>query len=629
MRLIILIYLSCFITAISFAQNIIGYSLSKKSDFSEQHISRIKELTNEKISIKNTLNSIEDNFFLIVEIKPNYRDSSSIIQLRNIFESVPFLDYISPIKQFGSHYVSHLPECIIKVKPGVSLNYIVKKTKDLGLEYLNEDKSIENCFIFSMNKSTISYDSIKSKINNWEHVEWINRNSFFSLLTNDEPDDTYWEWQWALHNIGSIKQSLGTPGADLDVLKAWEISRGNPNIKIAVFDSGVDTQHAELSHCLLTGYDALNQGTNGYPSLDYDEDGHGTCCSGIIGAQYNNSNSITGIAPNCKIVPVRVFMYINLNGEITGYTTHIWAANAMAWAWQDANIDVVNNSYGIPDYLLPVSGIDTTYSNNAIKAAVKNGRNGQGLPMLFSSGNEPDSVVIWPASFYLTLSIGASNMCDKLKTVFDCSNVGWGANYGQGLDCVTPGVKIATIDMVGSNGYRSDDYHMTFGGTSASCPYAAGIVGLMLSVNPLLTYEQIKNILLTTAEKVGEYQYNLEKTYGTWSTEMGYGRLNAFEALKKAQAISIDSVKETKARIYYDSYQNAFLEIELEETMNISINAYNTIGQRIASHNMNTDQGKHIIPVSSLIENYQGIVFFDIDLNNNFYRFNCWLNNEL
>lgn len=622
-RLIVIFIVQLLYANLINAQNDVGFCLQKKHSFTIEEKNELTLLFGTYGSFKGQFRSFLDNHFLVFELKTEYRNSVNINSIINSFESLEYIEYISTIKEYNYNHVAHLREWIVKTVPNYNLNILIKELRNNGLEFYVQSEHLSDCYIFNMSKETKhKLDELKKLLESLPGVLWANKNSFYSINSTNEPDDTYYEWQWALNNIGGLKQSFGTPGADLEVLKAWETTKGNSDIRIAILDSGVDTTHPEFMHNIETGYDGLNEGTLGYPSTNFSEDGHGTCCAGIIGAKENNSSGIAGIAPNCKILPVRVFMYIDFNGDITGYTTHIWAANAFNWAWEEAKADVVSNSYGMPDYLIPISGIDTSYSNSVIAQAVKNGRNGLGLPMLFSSGNEPDSSVIWPSSLSNTISVGASTMCDELKTMNDCSNISWGANYGQGLDCVAPGVKIATTDMIGSNGYTMNDYYMVFGGTSASCPYAAGVVALMLSANPDLTLDQVKKFLFTSSEKVGNYNYKYSKKYGDWSMEMGYGRLNAANAVEKS-INSIITYSDDLYFIYYDDLGNSYVQIQLSQLQNIEFKIFNILGQKVYYENKGTlESGKHFFALNTII-NTSGTYIFRINIGDKAFSSKC------
>ena len=96
-------------------------------------------------------------------------------------------------------------------------------------------------------------------------------------------------------------------------------------------------------------------------------------------------------------------------------------------------------------------------------------------------------------------------MCDELKTGNDCSPENWSSNHGIGLDISAPGVRIATTDIMGANGYKSSNYSLVFNGTSSACPNAAGVAGLLLSANHELTESQIRSAISRTCKKVGDY----------------------------------------------------------------------------------------------------------------------------
>ena len=91
---------------------------------------------------------------------------------------------------------------------------------------------------------------------------------------------------------------------------------------------------------------------------------------------------------------------------------------------------------------------------------------------------------------------------------------------------------IVTLDRQGSLGAVTGDYITTFGLTSAAAPQVSGIAALMLSINPNLTANDIETIIQNTAEKVGDYDYNWNSLYPGHSRELGYGRVNAYKAVK-------------------------------------------------------------------------------------------------
>jgi len=353
----------------------------------------------------------------------------------------------------------------------------------------------------------------------------------------------------------------------MSVEDAWTITQGNPNISVAILDSGVDTLHPDLiANLVLPGFDAVYDSTNGAAYTDLDEQGHGTACSGIVAAEANNNEGIAGVAPLCKIIPVRVFVYIDFGGSIgiLPYSTAESFAKGIRWQWKVADADVSSNSWGIPDDLIALSG-GQPIVNAAIDSAINFGRNGLGLPMLFSSGND-DSVLLWPSKLPGTIAVGATSMCDERKSPTSCDGeTWWGGNFGTGLSISAPGVKATTTDMTGPAGYNNSDYTFTFNGTSAACPNAAAVMALMYSVNPFLSRWDALYLIQSTCDTVGGYDYSTQSQWGPWSEELGHGRVNAFRAVIAAQNYVPTSVVSDPAEVFlvYPNPSNGIIHIKL------------------------------------------------------------------
>ncbi len=316
--------------------------------------------------------------------------------------------------------------------------------------------------------------------------------------------------QWGLLNTG---QYSGIVGADIRIEQAWQITRGNPNVKIAVLDNGVQLNHPDLQANLLPGFDALGAGTAGGATGSAS---HGTACAGIISAVADNNIGITGIAPNCKILPVRI-------GE--GNSINIAAATAgLNWA-VDNGASVISNSWG--------GGQANDLFELAVGRATTIGRGGKGCLLFFASGNDGGDVS-WPAVLPDVISVGAMNMFNQRKSFTSSDNENqWGSNYGERLDYVAPSPKITTLSI--NSGIRNE-----FNGTSAATPHAAGIAALLLSVNSNLTLAEARKLLDYSCNKVGAYCYDWttsqpNRPNSGWNEQTGYGRLNAFNAVQLAR----------------------------------------------------------------------------------------------
>lgn len=367
--------------------------------------------------------------------------------------------------------------------------------------------------------------------------------------------------QWSLQNTGSVAHGSGTPGADMQVVDAWNLTTGDSTIKVAIIDSGIDTLHEDLLGNLLPGYDASGGSSNGYPNTAYPNDGHGTSCAGIVAAKADNSLGIAGVCPECSVFPVKVFYYLfNPFGDPIPYSSGTNMTNGISWAWQVGDADVMSNSWGLLDNLLPILPGGTASTEDAIRLAVDSARGGKGGILLFSSGNDGGQP-IWPGRMAGVISVNATTPCDERKHPGSCDLQNWEGNWGDSLDIGAPGVQITATDMRGSAGWDPSDYTFDFGGTSAACPNAAGVMALVLSANPNLTGRQARFVLESTCEKVGGYTYTASRPNGTWSPELGYGRVNAFNAVQAAQnfthATELATAAAPAVHIHWSASDNA------------------------------------------------------------------------
>lgn len=478
-------------------------------------------------------------------VKSKNIDSTSIdneVTQQHIFGKYFLLESTHPISKnpnwefnvipvIANHHISfYSNEILLRVKKDLSKKQLDRISKFGTLEINKHNQLLYT--LTTNDKNIYQVQEKKNILKSFDFIKSVQINQYFTL--QDCTNDPLYTYQWYLENTGSPIQYNGLEGADIDVNNAWQITKGD-SITVAVMDSGIDTLHPDFTGRLLAGFDAFatdSINTHGYPFLDYEQNAHGTACAGIIGAEQDNNIGISGVAPLVQLVPVRIFFYINLNNQIVPFTNMNALLTGSAYSWNTMGVDVISCSAGLSQEYINLLTIDTTICNEELRLAHTDGRNGKGSVLLFSAGNDNINEVLWPANIHETIAVGASDMCDTRKRPNDCSGENWwGSSYGETLNFVAPGVKIATCDISGSNGYSPNDYAMTFNGTSAACPVAAGVAALLLSENPLLTSNEVGQILNSTCEKVTGYSFDSLNIDGTWNEEVGHGRINAHKAL--------------------------------------------------------------------------------------------------
>jgi subtilisin family serine protease len=303
--------------------------------------------------------------------------------------------------------------------------------------------------------------------------------------------------------------------------EAWDISTGSAAIGIAIIDEGCDLSHEDISY-KLPGYDAYAGDNDPTPNGN---DAHGTACAGVAAMKINNGRGGVGVAPGCRVVPVRIAQGV---GGGSWSTDSAKVADGIRKA-VDAprSADVLSNSYQV--------GASTVVTN-AFQYAQTNGRGGKGAVIVAAAGNSNAPPVIYPARLSPTipgmLAVSATNEWDQRKstTSLDGENW-WGSSFGPEVDVAAPGVHIFASDISGAAGYSAGNYIPNFNGTSSATPHVAGLAGLILSVDPDLRSWEVEDIIKLTADDLGPAGRD---------NEFGFGRINCRRALEAASRLWID-----------------------------------------------------------------------------------------
>ena len=355
-------------------------------------------------------------------------------------------------------------------------------------------------------------------------VRWAQPDLLRGYELRDVPNDPLLQEQWHLDGPGA---TAALPGTSIQAVQAWTIAQGVRESIVAVNDNGVDVLHPDLQDVIVEGYG--NPTTAGGLNNLFENRGgdHGTSVAGVAAAMGDNGEGGLGVCPGCSVMPILEENF-DLNDDSS-------IAQTLSWPAENGAV-VVNNSWGPSDgspgivdppgdqgFVLPA------VIDEAIVWAVTDARDGLGTTIVFAAGNgnEPVSDDGF-ASHPNVIAVAA---------VDDQGRKSWYSDYGEAIDIsapsdggLTPGV--STVDARDRAGYSRGNYTDGFGGTSSASPVVAGLVGLLVSANPELTTEDIREILQDTAEKIdrlhGQYDENgLSPFYG-------YGRVNAYRAVRAA-----------------------------------------------------------------------------------------------
>ena len=311
--------------------------------------------------------------------------------------------------------------------------------------------------------------------------------------------------QWALDNPGNP----GVVGADVAATAAWTINTGNAEIKVAVIDDGVEAAHPALNNSIVVQRNFVEETDDASPSspLDY----HGTACAGIIASR---DPVVRGLAHGVSLIACRV----GTKTEAGWLTEDYAVADGIDWCWKEAEADVLSMSFS--------GGRPSDLITQALISARTKGRNGKGCPLIAAAGNSGGRVV-YPANLDEVFAVGATNQWDERKTkVSKDGETNWASNFGKGLSLMAPGVKVVTTDLTGIAGRVPGPINGRFNGTSAATPFVSATAALVLSVRNSLSEQDVRQILQATADSLGPTK---------WDAQVGFGRLNAFNALRAAR----------------------------------------------------------------------------------------------
>jgi hypothetical protein len=513
-------------------------------------------------------NNIYNEYFLL-KLKDGY--SADISDISNYLTQ----DYIASANlgykhpEGGYEFISN--EVILIVK---DVSYDLNVVKNLLSQYnyanVKQNEINQKQFhVFLSRSNTLNALEIANSLYETGYFEVSTPNFFTVGAISSSPcpqSDPGYLYQWPLSGV----LSDGTVVPDINICPAWTMASGSTvPVSVAIIDVGVDLTHRDLTGRFLPGKDFDDPIGDGSCGANQP---HGTQMAGIIASNSGNSIDNTGVSlPNTKIIPIRAFEkdgdfdFWSVGGIPGAYFDDSHLSNSINWAYTNG-ADIINcswNFFGSADHPVISAAISNAYTL---------GRSGLGCVIVTSTGNfylpyptshqGPENQLWYPASNPNVIAVGMSNECDLREGLAPCSVGGISASqyascYGNGLSLVAPGKDIETLSNMHPTDLHPDSYgadgtidaitHMSVEGTSNSAAFVSGVASLMLSVNPCMYNFEVKNVLEYSADKVGGYSYSTSTSLGSWDPEMGYGRLNAGNAVTFSHDIYKQNKTETSS----------------------------------------------------------------------------------
>lgn len=327
------------------------------------------------------------------------------------------------------------------------------------------------------------------------------------------PNDSLYHEQWAL--------------SKMQMPAAWDIERGSEEVIVGIVDSGIDYHHQDLADNVWinsgedlngngqvdsTDFNGVDDDDNGYtddirgwdftdaPQFaglgDYrerdndpdDDVGHGTHVSGIVAATADNHIGIAGLCWHSKLMPLRAAFRMSLGAFLEDDDVSAGIVYAA-----DNGARVINMSWGDPR-ISPLVRDVIAYAY------------AQGCVMAAAAGNVDQAGIFYPGGYDETIAVGASTSYDQRATF---------SSFGRNLDVLAPGSNILST--------LPDDQYGSLGGTSMATAHVTGLAALLLSRDPTLSNEEVRQIINASAVDLGPSH---------WDSGHGNGRVDGFRALR-------------------------------------------------------------------------------------------------
>lgn len=382
-------------------------------------------------------------------------------------------------------------EYVVKMKEKISANSLQNMSELLGGEVVHQLSKASNAVL--LRRSPLEREAfVIQDLKAVPGVEIAEPNFIYSIDSQkvaETPNDPMLDELWGLHNTGSnvVGSPQGQEGMDVDALRAWDIQTGSRDVVIAVIDTGVGYDLSDLKENMwtndaeLNGTEGVDDDNNGFVDDIYgydfanddgdpmDDHGHGSHCSGTIGAKGDDGEGIVGVAWDVRIMGIKF-----LTGSGSGSLAN--AVQSIDYATQ-MEVDIMSNSWGGGGF------------SEVLKESIERARDA-GILFTAAAGNSRsnnDRNPSYPATYDVDNII-------SVAAIDNNGNLASFSSFGQTtVHLGAPGVNILSSTP---SGYKS------WSGTSMATPHVSGVAALVLSNEPDISMEDLRERLITRVKPV-------------------------------------------------------------------------------------------------------------------------------
>ena len=470
--------------------------------------------------------------FEVLEINGN----ADYKQLATLLKQDSIISCVNPVILSADSTPVYVGKTFVcRFHPSTSWITIDSLIKHYDLNTVRESEYMAGEYLLQIpDRADFSVFEISNSFYTLDLVDYCHPDFYAPVIYDSyQPQDYYYSYQ------KTIQMIVGFQGYEN---AAWEITKGDSNISVAILDDGFEFHEDLDTNRFLPGYDFVDDDND--PSYSYTDstEFHGMAIAGLIFGLHNNITphddpgskdatevsdfmSVAGLCPRCSFIPVRMFSEMAPSSQV---------ALSINFAWQNGAA-VINNCWTWNGD--PVDNIDA-----AIDSAYQFGRNGLGWVVVLSAGNWSGEMK-WPKTKETVFSVGAIDT-NGIQYGYSCSS--------DSLDLVAPsggcgiprpgdtleGFGVWTTDRMDDFGYipleydrcrpiNNVNYVCAFQGTSAAAPLVSGTAALLLSRRPDLSVAQVFDILKSSAE----INISLNPPITPPNYWYGYGMVHTLRAL--------------------------------------------------------------------------------------------------